>query len=59
MQNGKGDKSRIGDIKKYRDNFSEIDWGKKYKCLMCNDSGYIEADLIECPCKKNLTKRKN
>ncbi len=51
MQNGKGDKSRIGDIKKYKQNFSEIRW-KKESCAICNDSGYIEADLIECACRR-------
>ncbi len=57
-QNGKGDRSRIGDIKKYRDNFGEICWKKKV-CAMCNGTGYLKQDQIECICKKkDLTKRK-
>lgn len=31
MQNGKGSKSRIGDYKKFKSNFEEINWKQKKK----------------------------
>ena len=55
-RNGKGDRSRIGDIKKYRDNFSEINWKKK--CVRCDGTGWLEANIIECECSRKKGNKK-
>lgn len=43
--NGKGSKSRTSDIKKYRENFDEINW-KKSVCPNCY--GRNERDKKHC-----------
>ena len=44
MQNGKGSKSRVSDIKKYSSNYDEIDWNNKRQCMFGK-----ETNRPSCP----------
>jgi len=46
--NGKGDKSRITDIKKYKDNFDDISWSKHKRVVpLTQSAGVIENSIPE------------
>jgi hypothetical protein len=51
-QNGKGDKPRISNYKKYQDNYLEIDWSDKkelekpfYPCYICGSEENKPTDF--------------